>query len=74
MTQTMDLNKMGLMPMSISELTEIEGGGFSIVDFIRDYVLGKLIDMTYEAFLRQVEWDKTHPNTIYNWDGSANWR
>ncbi len=28
MTQTMDLNKMGLAPMKEMEMREIEGGGF----------------------------------------------
>ena len=67
---------MGLAPINEIELKEINGGGWA--NFLKDYIISHILDWTieaaWEAFKRQVEYDKTHPNTTYNWNGSATWR
>ena len=39
MTQTMDLNKMGLAPMDDLEMNDIEGGSWAWWPFVVSYVL-----------------------------------
>lgn len=43
MTQTMDLNKMGLASMSNFEMQEVDGGGF-----FTDYIIGKALDLVLD--------------------------
>jgi hypothetical protein len=73
MTQTIDLNKMGLSPMSNFEMQEVDGGG-GLWDFLIGYFAGKVLDAIPGGLKAMIEYDKTHPNTVYNYNGSANWR
>lgn len=43
MTQSLDLNKMGLTPMNETEINNLNGGGF-----FKDYLIGKAIDWVIE--------------------------
>lgn len=76
--QTLDLNKMGLITMHNMEMQNIDGGGFDPVSWFVDYCIGKVVDAgldaAYNAFLAQVAYDKTHPNTTYNPNGNVSWR
>lgn len=48
MTQTLDLNKMGLAPLSGMEMKEVEGG-----NFITDYIVGKALDLLIDYASRE---------------------
>ena len=49
-TKNMDLNAMGLMPITETKMLDINGGGFNPVSFFIDYVLGKAIDAFSDGF------------------------